>query len=614
MKNFLKHMLRLLRLLPLPLLGMAFLPLPLSAQPQDPVTAMACLAGVTGEEELTEGEVERYEVFLSRPLELNLSSRGRLLSSGLLSPYQVASLQDYRSRNGDVLSITELSLVDGFGKDFVKALAPFVSLRAKHLPGALPDDTLRVRHDLLLQARLRAVQSGVPPAWNWGLKYRLNLGERFETSLAARSVYGGAPWPPSAYSMHMVLYGRRGRGKVILGDFSTRFGQGIALWSGMAMSGFSSSYSFVHRPSGLGPSWSWSGPGMHRGVAADFTFGRFLLSSFLSFPGLRERMQGGRSKDLFLLPGVNLAWFGRNGQVSVTGFVRSPSSGGVPLPAGKISADFRYSRKGADIFGECAYDCFGHAFAAVAGTSFLVRREFRLLGVLRGYPAAFTAQHAAGSGAWAKTSDEYGLAVGLERGAAVLTADYARKASDAAKRQWKFLARCPLQLFPTLVLTLRTSERIKPGELLRYRTDLRADLDWFSRGLDARYGAASASGWSVRLRGECLVCRSAGLLTYLEGGRKGNGWSAYVRSTFFRVDHWDDRIYSYERNAPGNFTVPAYYGRGCCVSVVAGGKIRLARNWKMLKLYARFSTVRYPFMQEKKPGRTELSFQMVADL
>ena len=92
-------------------------------------------------------------------------------------------------------------------------------------------------------------------------------------------------------------------------------------------------------------------------------------------------------------------------------------------------------------------------------------------------------------------------------------------------------------------------------------------------------------------------------------------FSAYLRGTVFIVDNWDDRIYSYERDAPGNFTVPSYYGRGWSLGAYAGAKFGLGKKkYKALKLYFRASTVRYPFMDEPKPARTEAKFQAVVSL
>ena len=53
----------------------------------DLLGAMLALSGAGSPEELSEYEAERFSHYAEHPLELNLASRSRLLSSGLLSAY-----------------------------------------------------------------------------------------------------------------------------------------------------------------------------------------------------------------------------------------------------------------------------------------------------------------------------------------------------------------------------------------------------------------------------------------------------------------------------------------------------------------------------------------------
>jgi hypothetical protein len=97
-------------------------------------------------------------------------------------------------------------------------------------------------------------------------------------------------------------------------------------------------------------------------------------------------------------------------------------------------------------------------------------------------------------------------------------------------------------------------------------------------------------------------------LTYIEGGTKKEKLSAYIRQGFFVVDNWDDRIYAYERDVPGAYNSPAFYGRGMWSSFIASWK---PAEW--CKLYLRAGVTIYPFMEEKKPGKAELRFQSLFD-
>ena len=63
------------------------------------------LTGAADAESLDESVLLRLEALEQRPLALNRASRSRLLSEGILTPYQVASLEEYRHLYGDVLSM-----------------------------------------------------------------------------------------------------------------------------------------------------------------------------------------------------------------------------------------------------------------------------------------------------------------------------------------------------------------------------------------------------------------------------------------------------------------------------------------------------------------------------
>lgn len=578
-----------------------------AAQTDDRMGAILYLCGAESEEELDEQEVERFSGFLSRPLEINIASRSRLLSSGLMSQYQVASLCDYRSRSGDILSVAELALVDGFGSGYANALKAFISFRSNRLPGLADGPARKTCHEALARS---AVKGG---DFLYGTKYRIERADRLALSMAARTKYTDRDlFPPSEWSMSIVYYGRKKVGKVLLGDFNARFGQGLALWSGMSVSGLSSSSSFARRPSGLSPSWSWSGTGSHRGVAAGFLFGKTVVSSFLSFPGLRRWCEGGKSPEISAMAGANIARFTRNGQFSVTGYCKTEPKGFFSKPeSGRLSGDFRYSWRGVDCFGEAAWDFAGRSPGLVIGTVFPLGKDWKFSSVVHSYASGFPADFSGGVRSWTKTKDERGILLCLEKGPVFLTVDLARKDSDKDKKQLKALFKMPLQLTSTSVLSFRVNERFRPYEaVLKYRTGARCDFDWSSSGLSVRYGASDKPAWKIRARVEGILCRSLSGLSYLEGGRKTDWFSAYMRGTIFIVDNWDDRIYSYERDAPGSFTVPAYYGRGWSFSAVAGGKFRFGnRKTKILRTHLRASAVGYSFMRVPKPLSWELKIQ-----
>ena len=75
--------------------------------PPEAEKALLTLTGASCVEELSEDEIQRFQSLAAHPVDLNQAGRSRLLATGLLTPFQVASLLDYRSRTGAVLSWSE---------------------------------------------------------------------------------------------------------------------------------------------------------------------------------------------------------------------------------------------------------------------------------------------------------------------------------------------------------------------------------------------------------------------------------------------------------------------------------------------------------------------------
>ncbi|MBO7546874.1 MAG: general secretion pathway protein GspK, partial [Bacteroidales bacterium] len=152
------------------------------AQPAE--SALLALSGASAPEELSETEMELAESLGARPLRINTDPRSRLLASGLLTPFQVASLEDYQARLGDVRSWAELARVDGFTPEVVERIRPYVSLDSRAAPGA-SSRTREWSAEVLVQtaaggktgAKVRAGSARVAASLTWrdGLSGNLTL-------------------------------------------------------------------------------------------------------------------------------------------------------------------------------------------------------------------------------------------------------------------------------------------------------------------------------------------------------------------------------------------------------------------------------------------------------
>lgn len=632
------------------LMGVLCLSLPVRAysKGQDDVDGMQKvmrLVGAQAPEDVGEDEYERLSRYLSHPLPVNLISRDRLAASGLVTVYQAASLADYRSRHGDVLSAAELALVDGFSEETVSRLAPFISFYSDAVPGNTSYGSSRIRSEAVVRGGWK--RKGEDNTYSYGLKYRLQAGERYDAGLSLSRAFSDKVHWPAAQSFFFSYNGRRCLSRLLVGDYNLRYGQGLAMWTGFSISGPGAPSSVFRRPSGVTPYWSWSGAGSRRGVAAEVGLGPVSLSASVAADGLREMMAGVTAAPLALSPVMNIGWLWRNLQLSATfeattadllreagsGNARaSPGSGDADLVEGvkaafdgmKVAADFAWCVRGTDVFGEVAYDIIGSSPAAVFGSRFRCGEQLTLAVCGRYYPAAYSASNAGAVRSGSRCSNEHGVSVtgefaagrrislkgqegfgsSVRRHDGSFSADAAffpEKKSGMPPRSWqiKTVLNYNIYVSPSVSLNFRLGERIRGPVQAVFRTDARADVKYLN------------GDWNATLRLNALYGSSLSLLTYLEGGYRSGRLSVYARAGAFMVDSWDDRIYAYERDAPGSFNVPAFYGRGYWLSASAG--VKCAR-W--LRAYLRASLTGYPWMPQgkEKPGNAELKIQFAVDL
>ena len=514
---------------------------PAAAQTDEVVRAALYLTGADTPEALDDRLVDELESFRTRPLPVNRASKARLLDSGLLTPYQVAALSEYRSLSGDVLSFAELERVDGFGKEAVAALRPFLSLESARGPGEAVRDTLTFRHSALVRATLKDL----------GAKYRLTVGNA--------EVAGAWKGPGGTF---YGLY-RLPKGKLLMGNYNVRFGQGLAFWSAFQLAGLSTLDAFSKRANGIAPSWSFNGAGTYRGLAWDYTGRHFQGTLFGALDGT---------------VGAHAGWLGRQGQAGLT------------VTRERVSLDGKAGIRGVDLFGEAAWNW--KTPAGLAGSLFPLGERWKGALQLRAVPSAYSG----------KKNGEYGAAAGVaflsdsRAFKASLTVDAAllpKPETDTGRKQAKTTGLLSWTATENWLFESRLVYRWRNYE--SNRTDVRADATW-NRGV-----------WTVKGRLNGVHDGGFGLLSYLEGGWKPPDGFAWIRLTAHATSGWQSRIYVYERDAPGNFTSPAYYGTGFSAMAYAGWKKRFRRT--AFKLYLRGS---YRW-QKEKPGVAGLKIQLQAD-
>lgn len=579
--------------------------------------AVLLLSGASSMEELSAEELERYEDLRRKPLDLNRCSRSRLLACGLFTPFQVASILEHRRQGGEILSLTELMLIEGFTSRKVDALRHFIVIRAED--GPIGAKKLRPELDLELRG---AVSVPVPDLRSkdrgeqrtgYGSKLHLSLGQRAELSIVGRKSYDSGRFGPLSASA--VYYGRRYLGKVVLGAFNARFGEGLTQWSGFSLSSLSSVASFRKSGSGLSPSASFS-PGM-TGMAADFNLRRFTLSTAIGCApealaklGLFTKASGSTAPGIAAL--ADLSWTGRLIHAGVTATCEA------------AGVHFLGSLPNLSLFGETSLTYKG-AFSAIAGTVWTPEYARKFALQLRWFDPSIKGKNS-------------GAAFGFELPDWCFTLD-ARYRADTRKQKYRGFLRYSKEIIlparprapssvplpevnlpeaslpdissrpvteqpatvpeasvsvpaRSLIVSARLAANYAPGEAHPTRVELRSEL------------AFTSGAWKFSTRLDGIYCASFAFHAFLEAGYLTPKLSSYLRLGGFLIDNWDDRIWVYERDAPGSFTVPAYYGRGVHCSLYCAWKPSRHHS-----LYLRTSLVSYPGNPTPKNGKFEFKLQ-----
>lgn len=229
------------------------------AQDEEVLRAARFLSGASSDEEVEEYWVSALEARQGRRIRIN---DAHIRADGILSEYQIASLADYRSTAGDILSWEELALVDGFSPELVAVLRPFLSLASTRLPGAA--DTVKVRASALVRGTLTSIGGKAKVSGSW---WR-----------------AGGAWRGKDGTFHGEAT-FRGH-SLLVGDFNARYGQGLAFWSGFSMSSLSTVDAFIRRTPGISPVWSYSSALVHRGAAYTFRTAHAQATVFGGLDGL----------------------------------------------------------------------------------------------------------------------------------------------------------------------------------------------------------------------------------------------------------------------------------------------------------------------------------------
>ncbi len=568
-----------------------------AAQPQLPhqiVSIIEDMASSDGEEAALELQL-RYEEMLAFPLEINMLTRRQMEECGLLTPFQIESILDYRKEYGDILSLSELSLVDGFGPETIELVRHFFRFSSLQAI-ASPYVEESFSHRFSAKVRKKMKSEGV----SFTSKYKIEYGRRISAGLTLDSDAGEkltSYYHPDFTSLHLAWSPReipidkkkiRFR-KVVIGDYVARFGQGLALWKAFPVSFFGTPSSLSKRGSAITPYTSTDESNFLRGAGVTFGSKDMECSLFASYNGVDARIVGDSCYTSIITNGLHITdaeratrnsmheyLFGSHFsydfnrlQLGVTAlcygydkcnarrireYNRYQMYDGI---WGNLALDLYSSWRSFRFFAEVAID-LRPAAALLCGLSWNPDYSLEMALMLRAYDKGYTATHAAAYSTLSGCYNQYGATASIKyipsRGWMMhLSAEYSaypwsRYRIDGPS--WDSRARFDI---------MRESRN---GSQLQLR------LDW-------RHKSESGTTLKGRLHTKAALSQCWSLSARIEGGMKGfatygelgfrstdRRWDICARGTYYNTEDWKSRVYIYERGVPQSFSVENYYGKG----------------------------------------------------
>ena len=253
--------------------------------------------------------VEEINLLRQRPVNLNSGDENELRRLFFLNDLQINNLLEYTQQYGQLVSIYELQVIEGFNEKVISQIMPFISLspyvpekfslkRALKYGGT--DVMLRYQRVLQKQSGYASVPDSVRLTHpnNYYVGDQNSLFFRVQYSYKDYLKFGmvgdkdaGEPFLPKSdtlhkgfdfYSVHLFIKNIGIVKQLAIGDYHVQFGQGLTLWSGFSVGKAAGSVVMRKRAPALRPHASSNEYAFMRGAATTIAVGKFDLTAFYS--------------------------------------------------------------------------------------------------------------------------------------------------------------------------------------------------------------------------------------------------------------------------------------------------------------------------------------------
>lgn len=637
------------------------------------------LAESLPEEEDLSDLTERLSFYKNHPIDLNQAKPEQLKELIFLSALQISNLFRHIRVNGKLQDILELQGIDDFDPETIQRMMPYVTVKPEQgYKTALSIRNLMRKGDsefIWRYGQLLKKQKGfehLPGSRYLGspqkflLKYKYNLGDLLSFSVTGDKDAGESLLSRSArsgfdfLSASLGLYKNGSFKKIIIGDYSLRFGQGLSLWTGTSFGKGADVAGVAKKDTGLKPYTSADEYAFFRGTGTTVRLLDNLdFTSFFSIRNLDASLN--RSPDSsndtaeYTLTTINTSGLHRTAsEIRNKGNVRQMVYGAAvqlkstSLEAGIVvyhstyqhdfsrgNARYRqyafegnklsnigfwygYNLKSFYFFGEGAKSIPG-GFAVLQGAMTSLSRSFSTVILYRNYAKNHYTFYSQGIGAGADAANEQGWYGGIHwnRGTCWDLSIYADlfyfpwakyridSASDGSDLmgQISYVPRKNLKFM--LKINLRSSEQnqgagLPVNPLVRLRKE------------NGRAGASWQLNRKLKMENRLEITRyrkgpspaTTGYMIFqdIDYSPLSSRLSANGRVAFFNTPTYENRIYAYEDDVLYGAGSGLYNGRG--FRSFLNLSYRLSRQ---LKAWLRYAVYYYPGEDHTGSGLDEIT-------
>ncbi|KIA91463.1 hypothetical protein OC25_21545 [Pedobacter kyungheensis] len=244
--------------------------------------------------------VEVLSRYRKHPINLNNTSVEELKTLVFISPLQISNFFVYMKANGKLLDVYELQSIDGFDVKTIENLIPFVTVNTiPEYENFKLSNLFAGEHDMMVRfAQSLEKQKGftdlpgnryLGSPERFQTRYRYNYSTIISAALTfdkdAGEKFIGKPF--DFVSANVALFKLGKIKKLVAGDYTLQFGQGLTLWSGFSFGKGPDVTSVAKKDLGLRPYTSTNEYSFFRGAAATINlYKNFDLTPFVSFRGL----------------------------------------------------------------------------------------------------------------------------------------------------------------------------------------------------------------------------------------------------------------------------------------------------------------------------------------